>query len=121
MLGGTLRQGGVIAAAGLVGVKTMVNRLAEDHANAKRLAQLLSVIPGVSVLMHTVQTNIVRVNVAGLGVPAATVAARLAERNVLVLSPTADALRWLTHRQVTATDVEEAADAMAKVAEALRR
>jgi threonine aldolase len=121
MLGGTLRQGGVIAAAGLVAVKTMVDRLAEDHANAKRLAQQLNAIPGISVLLRTVQTNIVRVNVAGLGVPAATVAAKLAERNVLVLAPAADALRWLTHRQVTAADVDEAAEVMAKVAEALKR
>jgi threonine aldolase len=121
MLGGTLRQGGVIAAAGLVAVKTMVNRLAEDHAHAALLAGKLNAIPGVSVLMHTVQTNIVRTNVAGLGVPAATVAAKLAEKNVLVLSPTTDALRWLTHRHVTAADVDEAAVAMARVAEEFKR
>lgn len=121
MLGGTLRQGGVIAAAGLVAVKTMVNRLAEDHAHATLLAGKLNAIPGVSVLMHTVQTNIVRTNVAQLGVPAATVAAKLAEKNVLVLSPTTDALRWLTHRHVTAADVDEAAVAMAKVAEEFMR
>jgi threonine aldolase len=121
MLGGTLRQGGVIAAAGLVAVKTMVNRLAEDHVHAALLAGKLNAIPGVSVLMRTVQTNIVRTNVAGLGVPAATVAARLAEKNVMVLSPTSDALRWLTHRHVTAADVDEAAVAMAKVAEEFKR
>jgi len=121
MLGGTLRQGGVIAAAGLVAVRTMVNRLAEDHAHAKRLAEQLNAIPGVSVAMHTVQTNIVRTNVAGLGVAAATVAAKLAEQNVLVLSPTSDSLRWLTHRQVTKADVDEAARCTAKVAEALRQ
>ncbi len=121
MLGGTLRQGGVIAAAGLVAVKTMVNRLADDHANAKLLAEKLNVIHGVSVLMHTVQTNIVRTNVAGLGVPAATVAAKLADHGVLVLAPTSDALRWLTHRHVTAADVDEAAVAMGKVVEALKR
>lgn len=120
MLGGTLRQGGVIAAAGLVAVKTMVNRLAEDHANARALAGKLNAIPGVSVLMHTVQTNIVRTNVAGLGVPAATVAAKLAAEGVLVLSPTADALRWLTHRHVTAADVDQAAVVMAKVAAELK-
>ncbi len=120
MLGGTLRQGGVIAAAGLVALRSMVDRLAEDHAHARRLAEQLNVIPGISVAMHTVQTNIVRTMVAGLGVPAATVAAKLAEQNVLVLSPTSDALRWLTHRQVTTADVDEAARITAKVAEALR-
>jgi threonine aldolase len=120
MLGGTLRQGGVIAAAGLVAVKTMVTRLAEDHANARRLAEKLNAIPGVSVAMQTVQTNIVKTDIAGLGAPSATVAAKLAEQNVLVLTPTNEALRWLTHRQVTASDVDEAAGVMAAVAEKLR-
>jgi threonine aldolase len=119
MLGGTTRQGGVIAAAGLVAVRTMVDRLAEDHANARRLAERLNAVPGVSVAMHTVQTNIVKTHIAGLGVPAATVAARLAEQNVLVLTPTDADLRWLTHRQATAADVDEAAAAMARVAERL--
>jgi threonine aldolase len=121
MLGGTLRQGGVIAAAGLVAVKTMVTRLAEDHANARRLAEKLTAIPGVSVAMQTVQTNIVKTDIAGLGAPSATVAAKLAEKNVLVLTPTHEALRWLTHRQVTASDVDEAAGVMAAVAKELRR
>lgn len=121
MLGGTLRQGGVIAAAGLVAVKTMVSRLAEDHANARLLAEKLNAIPGVSVAMQTVQTNIVKTDIAGLGAPSAAVAAKLAERGVLVLTPTNEALRWLTHRHVTAADVQEAAEAMAKVAEELRR
>jgi len=119
MLGGTLRQGGVIAAAGLVAVKTMVDRLAEDHANARRLAEKLNAVPGVSVAMHTVQTNIVKTHIAGLGAPAAAVAAKLAERNVLVLTPTDTDLRWLTHRQVTGSDVDEAAAAMAQVAKEL--
>jgi len=120
MLGGTLRQGGVIAAAGLVAVKTMVNRLAEDHANAKRLAEKLNAVPGVSVAMQTVQTNIVKTNIAGLGIPAPAVVAKLAERNVLVLAPTDADLRWLTHRQVAASDVDEAAAVMAQVAGELR-
>jgi threonine aldolase len=121
MLGGTLRQGGVIAAAGLVAVKTMVNRLAEDHANAKRLAEKLNAVAGVSVAMHTVQTNIVKSNIAGLGASSATVAAKLAEKNVLVNTPTNADLRWVTHRHMTSFDVDEAAAAMAKVAEELRK
>jgi threonine aldolase len=121
MLGGTLRQGGVIAAAGLVAVQTMVNRLAEDHAHAKHLAAKLAKIPGVAVDLTKVQTNIVRTKVSGLGVPAATVMERLAQHNVFVLAQQTDTLRWLTHRHVTAADVEAAAAAMTKVAEALRK
>lgn len=116
MLGGTLRQGGVIAAAGLVAVKTMVERLAEDHANARRLAEKMSRIQGVAVDLAKVQTNIVRTKVSALGVPAATVAERLAQKNVYALAQQADTLRWLTHRQVTASDVDEAAAVMAAVA-----
>lgn len=121
MLGGTMRQAGVIAAAGLVALKTMVDRLAEDHANAKRLAEKLSRIQGLSVDVNTVQTNIVRCETSGLGVPAAKVSAMLAEHNVYVNPQQADTLRWLTHRHVTAMDVDEAVATVAKAAEALRR
>jgi len=117
MLGGTLRQGGVIAAAGLVALRTMIDRLAEDHANARRLAEKFHVIPGVAADVKTVQTNIVRTKVSGLGVPAAKVAELLAQRNVYVLAQQADTLRWLTHRHVTKADVDAAAVVMAKVAE----
>jgi threonine aldolase len=121
MLGGTTRQGGVIAAAGLVAMKTMVNRLADDHALGRRLAEKLSTISGLAVDLRTVQTNIVRTMVSALGVPAAKVAEMLAARNVHVLAQQTDTLRWLTHRHVTAADVDEAATVMAKVAEALKR
>ena len=121
MLGGTTRQGGVIAAAGLVAMRTMVDRLAEDHTHARLLAEKLSTIPGLEVNVKKVQTNIVRTRVSALGVSAATVAEKLAQHNVYVLAQQADTLRWLTHRHVTAADVDEAASAMTKVADALRR
>ncbi|MFB3819594.1 MAG: low specificity L-threonine aldolase [Candidatus Methylomirabilales bacterium] len=117
MLGGTTRQGGVIAAAGLVAVQRMVDRLAEDHANARRLADQLRGIPGLTVPVP--QTNIVQTYTGGLGVPAAQVAALLAEQRVLVLPQRPDMLRWLTHRHVSAEDVAEGAAAMRKVAEIL--
>jgi len=120
MLGGTMRQAGVIAAAGLVAVKTMVDRLAEDHRNARRLAEKLSKIEGFSVDTSKVQTNIVRSKMTGLSVAAAKVAAMLAEHNVHVYAQQVDTLRWVLHRHVTPMDVDEAAAAAAKVAEALR-
>ena len=120
MLGGTTRQGGVVAAAGLVALKTMVDRLAEDHANAKRLAQKLSAVPGMGVKVEKVKTNIVRTDVSGLGAPASKVAALLAEKNVYVIARPNNTMRWVTHRHVTPMDVDEAAAAMAKVAEVLR-
>ena len=119
MLGGTLRQGGVIAAAGLVALRTMIDRLAEDHANARVLAEKCSSIPGVSV--KPVQTNIVRTNVSGLGVPAATVSDLLAKENVYAMAQQHDTLRWPTHRHVTAADVDAAAATLSKVADAVRK
>jgi threonine aldolase len=121
MLGGTTRQGGVIAAAGLVALRTMIDRLAEDHAHARVLAEKLSTIPGLEVQVKKVQTNIVRTKTSGLGVPAAAVSEKLVQHNVYVLAQQADTLRWLTHRHVTAADVDEAAATMAKVAETLRK
>ena len=120
MIGGTTRQGGVIAAAGVVALKTMIDRLAEDHVNAKRLAQKLAAIPGVGVEVEKVKTNIVRTDVSGLKTPAPKVAAMLAEKNVYVMPRPNNRMRWVTHRHVTAMDVDEAAAAMAKVAEVLR-
>ncbi len=120
MLGGTTRQGGVIAAAGLVALRTMVDRLAEDHKHARLLAEKLSTIPGLGVEVGKVRTNIVRTNTSGLGLAAAKVAEKLAAQNIHVLAQQVDTLRWLTHRHVTAADVDEAATITAKVAESLR-
>ena len=65
MLGGGMRQAGVIAAAGIVALETMIERLAEDHATARRLAAGLNLIPGIAVSLEKVQTNIVNFELAG--------------------------------------------------------
>ena len=59
MLGGGMRQAGIIAAAGIIALEQMVDRLAEDHANARRLAEGLTQLPDVQIDLQTVQTNIV--------------------------------------------------------------
>ena len=64
MLGGGMRQAGVLAAAGIVALETMVDRLAEDHANARRLAEGLAALPGVVLDPAQVQTNIVILELA---------------------------------------------------------
>jgi len=119
MLGGTLRQGGVIAAAGLVALRTMIDRLAEDHANARLLAEKCSSIRGVTV--NKPETNIVRTKVSGLGVPATQVSDLLAKENVYAIAQQHDTLRWLTHRHVTVADVDAAVAMLSKVADAVRR
>src|SRR5205807_10036479 len=80
-LGGGMRQAGVLAAAGLIALEEMTLRLVEDHASAVHLAAALSRIPGV--LAARPQTNIVMVDVAGSGVAAPEVSARLKREGIL--------------------------------------
>ncbi|HEX2171370.1 MAG TPA: GntG family PLP-dependent aldolase, partial [Dehalococcoidia bacterium] len=82
MLGGGMRQAGVIAAAGLVALDTMIDRLAEDHAHARRLAIGLAAIPGLIVAPNACPTNIVMVRLPEPA--AASLAARLAAEGLLV-------------------------------------
>ncbi len=109
MVGGGMRQAGVLAAAGLVALDTMIERLADDHANARRLAAGLANIAGLSVDPESIQTNIVIFEVDRDKVgDAREVIAALREDGVLVSHSRDQALRMVTHRQVSAADVDEA-------------
>ena len=104
-----MRQAGVLAAAGLVALDTMIERLADDHANARRLAAGLANIAGLSVDPESIQTNIVIFEVDRDKVgDAREVIAALREDGVLVSHSRDQALRMVTHRQVSAADVDEA-------------
>src|SRR6478672_9562263 len=87
MVGGGMRQAGIIAAAGIVALEQMVDRLAEDHANARRLAEGLAQLPGLEVDPDEVETNIVMVQVADERIDPKRFVAGLAERGVKVGSP----------------------------------
>lgn len=107
MLGGGMRQAGVIAAAGIVALNTMVDRLAEDHENARILAEGLAELPGIALDPTKVRTNIVIFEVtAPLG--AAGLVARLKERGVLALVNTPTRIRMVTHYGITRSDVVRA-------------
>ena len=108
MLGGGMRQAGVLAAAGLVALDTMIDRLAEDHQNARRLAQGLANIDGLSVDPESIQTNIVFFEVdEDLGTAADLIAA-LKNQGVLVSYPGKQSIRMVTHRHISPEDIEEA-------------
>jgi threonine aldolase len=111
MLGGGMRQAGIIAAAGIVALERMVDRLAEDHANARRLAEGLATLPGIRVDLATVQTNIVILRV-DRG-PAATedLVRGCAARKVKVHAMGPSAIRCVTHKDVDADDITRALDA----------
>ena len=82
-LGGGMRQAGVLAAAGLIALEKMPAKLAQDHANAKLLARLVSEISGITVDIDHICTNIVFFDVAGTGLDNKTFSARLKDRGVL--------------------------------------
>ena len=114
-LGGGMRQAGVLAAAAMVALDTMIDRLADDHANARRLAEGLARLDGFQVALDTVQTNIVMANLP-TGDAAAMAVTLLAERGVLTLHLGARRLRFVTHFGITADDIDQALQAAAQVA-----
>ncbi len=115
MVGGGMRQAGVIAAAGIVALERMVNRLAEDHDNARRLAEGLAEIPGISIDLDRVQTNIVIFELTSPRLTSGELVAKLNERGVKLLAMGGNCLRAVTHYGITAEDVEAALEAIRKV------
>ena len=118
MVGGGMRQAGVLAAAGLVALDTMVDRLAEDHANARRLAQGLANIDGISVDPDTIHTNIVIFEVDESVGTADRVINALAEEGVLVTYPGKQSLRMVTNRHIGGADID---DALGRVSNVVRQ
>jgi threonine aldolase len=108
LLGGGMRQAGVLAAAGLVALEKSPARLHEDHENARVLAQALSELPGVRVDLKKVQTNIVFFDVAATGGAAAAICAELAKRQVLCSATGPTAIRMLTHCDVDRAGIDRA-------------
>ncbi len=114
LLGGGMRQVGVLAAAGLVALETMVARLAEDHRNARRLAEGLAGLPGIRLDPERVQTNIVIFRVGRPGGVAELVEGCRA-RKVLVHAVGPSAIRCVTHKDVDAEDIERALAAIREI------
>ncbi len=107
MMGGGMRQAGVIAAAGIVALKTMVNRLAEDHATARQLAHGLAVIPGITINPEKAQTNIVMFE-APASIPTPEFTQQLDERGVRLIHRSERWMRAVTHRMVSTADIDKA-------------
>jgi len=111
-LGATsLHKAGIAAAAALVGLTTMADRLADDNNRAASLATHISEVPGLAVDLTTVQTNIVLIELTG-AVAAAAFVARLAEQGVLALVRSPRHARFVTHRLIDDADVAKAAKAV---------
>jgi len=116
MLGGGMRQVGILAAAGIVALETMIDRLSEDHARARWLAEGLFRIPGLELDLGLPSTNIVFVSLAsGLALSAEQVLQGLKERGVLVGATSARQFRLVTHYWVDDQGVEKAIQAFQEV------
>jgi threonine aldolase len=112
LFGGGMRQAGVLAACGIVALQTMVERLAEDHRNARRLAEGIANLPGISLDLQTVQTNMVYCDTQP---PAEEIVAQLQQRQVLCLALGANRIRLVTHHDVDREDVERAIEAFTSI------
>lgn len=112
LLGGGMRQAGIIAAAGIVALTEMIDRLADDHANARALAVGLAEIPGVSIDMATVQTNIVRFELSADSLSVEDLIDRLRERRVLMGGMGGRTVRAVTHYGIQADDIQLALQAV---------
>ncbi len=116
ILGGGMRQAGVLAAAGLVALETMIERLADDHANARRLAEGLRRLPQVDLAPDAPRTNLLFFGLRPeCTLDAPTVAARLAAGGVLILARGPRNFRAVTHNWVTAENVDAAVEAFREV------
>lgn len=115
MLGGGMRQVGVLAAAGLIALEKMTDRLAEDHEKARTLARRLAELPGLSVQPEKVQTNIFMCGVEGTSMEAEAFITKLKARGVLVGALDRTTVRLVTHHDVSQNDVHQAADIIADV------
>lgn len=114
MLGGGMRQAGILAAAGLIALREGVDRLADDHRRARRLAMGLAEVPGLEIDLDTVQTNIVRFDVGGLGLDTAGFAAHMQKRGVTVSSGAyPSGVRMVVHRHIDDAAIEQAVEAAA--------
>lgn len=110
--GGAMRQAGIIAAGGIYGLKHNVERLAEDNANAKTLAEAFSEIPNIEIDPSAVQTNIVVFDIAKTGMTPAEFQQKMIARGVRMSSYRGTRVRAVTHMDVSSVDIAHAIDAV---------
>ncbi|MBV8146054.1 MAG: low specificity L-threonine aldolase, partial [Gammaproteobacteria bacterium] len=112
-MGGAMRQAGIIAAGGIFALRNHVSRLAEDHSNARRLAEGLARLPGVALDPGSVETNIVLFEVNG-ALDATQVVAALRARGVRMLAMGPKTIRAVTHLDITRSQIERALELAAR-------
>ncbi|NLW07981.1 MAG: low-specificity L-threonine aldolase [Clostridia bacterium] len=106
LVGGGMRQAGVLAAAGIIALESMIERLAEDHANARYLAEGLATLKGISLQLERVQTNIVIFNLIKPGLEAGKFLASLKQKGILANSMSPTSVRMVTHRHIGRAEID---------------
>jgi len=119
LFGGGMRQAGLLAAAGLYAMQHNIARVADDHRRCRMLAERLADVPGLSVDVRKVQTNMVYVGTTASGLPAADAVAILEKAGVLCLDEAPWSIRLVTHLDVDEADVREAGEIIATTFEQL--
>jgi threonine aldolase len=115
MFGGAMRQIGIFAAAGLYALDQNIERLADDHANARWLGERLAQSPQVILDLTTAQTNILVFGLAAGAPDAPTVVARARERGVLVMAFGPRTIRAVTHLDISHAHCERAANVLLEI------
>jgi threonine aldolase len=112
---GSVHKAGILAAAALVALSSMRERLLEDNQRAVRLAALLAQLPGLKVINPGAPTNIVLADTAGVPIPASEIESRLRRHGVLSLARSSSTIRFVTYRDIADDDIEWAAGAFKQV------
>ena len=114
LLGGRMRQAGIIAAPGIIALTNMVDRLQEDHAMAQLLGEGLRGINGVK-LLHPVQTNIIRIDVSGLNLNAEQFVTEISKYGILTEAKGYSIIRFVTHRDINKDDINYIIEGIRKI------
>ena len=114
-LGGAMRQSGVIAAAGLHALNNNIDRLSQDHENARQLASLLPDVPGVRVYPEVPETNILFLDIAGSGQNTTQIASKLAEHGIRLNAEGDTLFRAVTHLDISEDQIHQAAKSIAEI------
>lgn len=113
--GGAMRQAGIVAAAGVYALDHHVDRLAEDHANARRFAARISQLPGIELGSSPVETNLVFFDVGATGRSAGDIGAKLMQQGIRLHVQGDRRIRAVTHLDISAADVDRAADVLEQI------
>lgn len=117
ILGGGMRQSGVIAAAGIIALEQMVDRLAEDHTNARRLAEKIAQIPGLSIDLAGVKTNIIYFDLVSNQPTTDEFIIRLGQKGIKLLPTGSSRFRMVTHHGISTEDIDATLAALSEVME----